>query len=279
MNFNEKIKSMRETAGMTQASLGEKLGVSEKVISKWENGDTKPSIEVLPAIADAFGVNIDDLFGHVHNSTSDIKQNVYEYFHNIPRENVLDAMQMIISYMILGSSVRYNEEGGWYTPEELKDEWRELIENYDKRPQVYWQEHSTVCKGSIRNICNDEFKFVVLQNYPGNTFLNILSQYELYKGVFEFLSMPDAYKILRFYYSGEMPETYTLDFAVKKSGAPLVTVEAYQKLTGTSEYYETAIIGGNEVKLFHRKLNDYDILLQTVISAAFGISKNWDGHR
>ncbi len=76
-----------------------------------------------------------------------------------------------------------------------------------------------------------------------------------------------------------MPETYTLDFAVKKSGAPLVTVEAYQKLTGTSEYYETDIIGGNEVKLFHRKLNDYDILLQTVISAAFGISKNWDGHR
>ena len=56
-----RIAKMRMDAGLTQAALAEKLGVSDKTVSKWENGGCYPDITVLPAIADEFGVTIDYL--------------------------------------------------------------------------------------------------------------------------------------------------------------------------------------------------------------------------
>ena len=38
---------LRLAAGMTQAELGEKLNYSDKSISKWERGESKPDISVL----------------------------------------------------------------------------------------------------------------------------------------------------------------------------------------------------------------------------------------
>ena len=56
-----RIAKMRMDAGLTQAALAEKLGVSDKTVSKWENGGCYPDITILPAIADEFGVTIDYL--------------------------------------------------------------------------------------------------------------------------------------------------------------------------------------------------------------------------
>lgn len=282
MDINNKIKALRENANMTQSELGEKLEVSEKVVSKWENGDTKPGIELLPKIADVFGINIDDMFEHRHDNSSDIKNTVYNYLHDTPCENALDTMQKLISYMILGADVRYNEEGGWYAPdvmEELKEEWRGYIESRDERTQIYCPDYKQDCTGSIRNIDNNELKFTVLQNYPDNTFLNILSEYELYSKIFKFLAMPSADKILRYYYSGEIPENYTIDYAVEKSGAPAETVIEYLKLTGIFNYSDKAIIDGNVVNLYKRAINNFGMELQTVIGAAFGIFQDRRGNR
>lgn len=56
-----RISKMRTDAGLTQAALAEKLGVSDKTVSKWENGGCYPDITLLPAIADEFGVTLDYL--------------------------------------------------------------------------------------------------------------------------------------------------------------------------------------------------------------------------
>ena len=55
------ISALRRGAGLTQASLAEKLGVSDKTISKWENGQGYPDITLFPSIAALFGVSIDYL--------------------------------------------------------------------------------------------------------------------------------------------------------------------------------------------------------------------------
>ena len=36
--FSERLSALRRGAGMTQAELAEKLSVSDKTVSKWENG-------------------------------------------------------------------------------------------------------------------------------------------------------------------------------------------------------------------------------------------------
>ncbi len=57
------IKRMRLEKGLTQEEVALHLGVSFQSVSKWERGDGYPDIEMLPAIANYFGVSIDDLLG------------------------------------------------------------------------------------------------------------------------------------------------------------------------------------------------------------------------
>lgn len=53
------ITNLRKANNYTQAELAEKLNYSDKSISKWENGESVPSVEVLMNIASLFGVGID----------------------------------------------------------------------------------------------------------------------------------------------------------------------------------------------------------------------------
>ena len=55
------IKQLREKNKMTQLALAEKLGVSDKTVSKWETGNGYPDITLLEPIADAFRVSVTEL--------------------------------------------------------------------------------------------------------------------------------------------------------------------------------------------------------------------------
>ena len=62
--LGKKIRLLRLSKGMTQEQLAEKLCVTPQSVSKWENDVTAPDIQLLPQIADYFGVSTDDLLGH-----------------------------------------------------------------------------------------------------------------------------------------------------------------------------------------------------------------------
>ena len=63
------IKELREKNKMTQLQLAEKLGVSDKCISKWETGKGYPDITLLEPIADAFRISVTELISGntIHN--------------------------------------------------------------------------------------------------------------------------------------------------------------------------------------------------------------------
>ena len=56
------IKRLREDKRMTQQLLAEKIGVSDKAISKWETGKGYPDISLIEPLAEALGVSIIELF-------------------------------------------------------------------------------------------------------------------------------------------------------------------------------------------------------------------------
>ena len=60
------ITALRKNAGMTQAGLAEKIGYSDKSISKWERADGIPDVICLKAIADLFGVTVDYMLTEDH---------------------------------------------------------------------------------------------------------------------------------------------------------------------------------------------------------------------
>ena len=55
------LADLRRARGLTQQEAADQLGVSNKTVSKWENGAGLPDITVLPALAELYGVTADDI--------------------------------------------------------------------------------------------------------------------------------------------------------------------------------------------------------------------------
>ena len=61
LNIGETIKTLRKGKDIIQEELADILGVSYQSVSKWESGLCYPDMEMLPTIADFFGVTVDKL--------------------------------------------------------------------------------------------------------------------------------------------------------------------------------------------------------------------------
>ncbi len=55
------IASLRKENGMTQLELAEKMGVTDKAVSKWERDLSCPDVATIPKLAEVFGVSVDEL--------------------------------------------------------------------------------------------------------------------------------------------------------------------------------------------------------------------------
>lgn len=60
--IGKKIRELRKSKNVTQEQLAEVLSVSFQAVSKWENNNSTPDIELLPIMARYFGVTMDELF-------------------------------------------------------------------------------------------------------------------------------------------------------------------------------------------------------------------------
>ena len=62
-SFGQRLASLRKAAGFTQIELAAELGVSQRMVAYYESPAATPPANLLPQIAAALGVSIDDLFG------------------------------------------------------------------------------------------------------------------------------------------------------------------------------------------------------------------------
>ncbi len=69
MEFNEKLRNLRNASRLTQEELAEKLYISRTAISKWESGRGYPNIDSLKQIAQFFSVSLDELIADKTNLT------------------------------------------------------------------------------------------------------------------------------------------------------------------------------------------------------------------
>lgn len=58
-NIADNLSSLRQSLGMTQVQLAEKMNYSDKAISKWERAESVPDVAILKQLADLFGVSVD----------------------------------------------------------------------------------------------------------------------------------------------------------------------------------------------------------------------------
>lgn len=77
------IAQLRRQHGLTQEALGEKLGVTNKTVSRWENGNYLPDIEMLQLLSKEFQVSINELLSGERLTDQDFRKKA--------DENILEA--------------------------------------------------------------------------------------------------------------------------------------------------------------------------------------------
>ncbi len=66
LNLGTNIRQLRHRDGRTQEALAEVLGVTAQAVSRWEANGSYPDMNLIPSIANYFGVTIDELFGYTN---------------------------------------------------------------------------------------------------------------------------------------------------------------------------------------------------------------------
>ena len=66
--FGNYITELRKKKKLSQTELGEKLGVSNKAVSKWENGAAYPSTDLILPLAEALGVSVEEILASISQS-------------------------------------------------------------------------------------------------------------------------------------------------------------------------------------------------------------------
>ena len=107
------IAELRKQQGMTQLELAEKMGVTDKAVSKWERDLSCPDINSLPNLAQILGVTVDDLM-QIKKQADEPVSKVAEILEIAPKAvamamgiavtvlTILDALDMKSAMIMLG---------------------------------------------------------------------------------------------------------------------------------------------------------------------------------
>ena len=95
------IFECRKKKKMTQEQLAEKLGVSSKSISRWENGNTMPDYSLLKDLCSELDINVNELLSGERIKESDYMIKAEENFINLKKKvdrtvKILDVTSIIV---------------------------------------------------------------------------------------------------------------------------------------------------------------------------------------
>lgn len=103
MSFGKNLEKLRKDNRVSQAKLGQVLGITQQMVSNYEKESSQPNIELLVKMADFFKVSIDALVGYTPvNSEERMSQRdrLLEYYDRLTeadRDKCFTIMQTIIS--------------------------------------------------------------------------------------------------------------------------------------------------------------------------------------
>ncbi|MBE6687143.1 MAG: helix-turn-helix transcriptional regulator [Ruminococcaceae bacterium] len=96
LNFAENFKKYRKQKGITQERIAEELGVSGQSVSRWELGVCYPDLELLPGIANYFGISIDILLSNDKDSREKAQNEFYKVLNSMTESE--KRIEFILEY-------------------------------------------------------------------------------------------------------------------------------------------------------------------------------------
>ena len=93
------LKQLRKENGMTQEQLGDKVGVSNKTVSRWENGNYMPPVECLSILSDIYNISINEILAGERVSdvafTKIAEKNIVSTLDALEKENQIFEKRMM----------------------------------------------------------------------------------------------------------------------------------------------------------------------------------------
>lgn len=96
------IAEERKAKKLTQAKLAEKLSVSEKTVSKWENGRGIPDTENLPKLCEIFDISINEILNGERFSSEDYKIKAEEKLLELQRQKTEGDKRLLNMEIVIG---------------------------------------------------------------------------------------------------------------------------------------------------------------------------------
>lgn len=72
------LSELRKEKKLTQEQLGEKIGVTNKTISRWENGNYLPPVEMLQILSEFYGISINEILSGERLSEGNFREKAEE---------------------------------------------------------------------------------------------------------------------------------------------------------------------------------------------------------
>lgn len=178
MDFAQKLRQMREEAGLTQGDLADKLDVSRPAVSSWESGKIRPRLNKLQQLADLFDTTVADLMGE--DVTEAVRPNGAQY--------------VTLPVLVAGHAGEFTDEFG---PDEVADVPTSVLERVND-PDAYLMRVRGSCMNRrfadgenalLSPRCEPRNGDAVAAEYNGEM---ILRSY--YRGASTLVLSPDSYE-------------------------------------------------------------------------------------
>lgn len=99
------IAGERKRKGYTQKQLSERLGISDKTISKWERGNGFPEVSLLLPLCNELEITVNELLSGERVSKEEYQKKAEENMMNLVREAQESKKKIILSTMICGFTI------------------------------------------------------------------------------------------------------------------------------------------------------------------------------
>ncbi|MBQ7968738.1 MAG: helix-turn-helix transcriptional regulator [Clostridia bacterium] len=210
-NIAEKLVELRTSKGVTQEDVAESLSVSNKTISKWENGASTPDLPMVVELAKYYGVTTDTLLGLSEDKKQSTTEEIRSLFEGLDRrESILKAFEAVKALVpaIFGTVSKYADDvydKESVFPTDISHFYRSNISLHEFFEFVASSENVNLAVMMLRN--NANFAWMNDEN----------KQKEIVK-IFKFLSNEDALSVLYFVHSTNCSESFTADYVARNTG-------------------------------------------------------------
>ena len=259
----EKLVVLRTSKGVTQEDVAQSLSISNKTVSKWENGASTPDLPMVVELAKYYGVTTDTLLGLSEDRKQSTEEEIRSLFDGLDRrESVLKAFETIRSLVpvMYGMVCKYHDDvydKENVFPSEISHLYRSKVSLHEFFEFTASSENVNVAVMLLRN--KADFAWMIDAD----------KQKEIVK-VFKFLSSEDVLSVLYFVHSTNCSESFTADYVAENTGVEKERVaEILDQFCSVGAcHWVTAHLVEGEVRIYE---SFGDGVMMSLISLAFEI--------